>query len=207
MIADRRHRPPVWAFKPQAPNGGDPARSKETAMSRQARCGLALLLCALCIVKAEARQPAASATWAGTWQLNLAESRFSSARPRSERRTIELTGRRMSIRSTGIGPTGRRIRFNYSVTLDGRFHPLSGNPDGDSIAVRLVDPRRVSISVRRHGRLSATAATKVSTNRLVMERDRLKESGSPSHDVLVYDRVRRAAESSTRLRAGQFRYT
>lgn len=82
------------------------------------------------------------------------------------------------------------MHFNYSATLDARFHPLVGNPDGDSIALQLVGPRKVTIRVRRNGKLAATAATQVSANRLVMDRHRLALSGRPSEDVLVYDRVR-----------------
>jgi hypothetical protein len=74
--------------------------------------------------------------------------------------------------------------------MDGRFYPLVGNPDGDSIAMRLASPVSVNIEVRRHGRPSATATTHVSAKRLTMRRHRLALSGSASDDLLVYDRVR-----------------
>lgn len=95
----------------------------------------------------------------------------------------------MSVSSTGMDPTGKPIDFRYSVTLDGRFHPLAGNPDGDRIAVRLAGPRRLKIEVRRGRTLSATATSQVWGERLVMDRRRLKASGSASTDRLVYDRV------------------
>jgi len=155
--------------------------------------GLALATtCALlCIaVPGGARPVSASSEWVGTWRLDLADSRFSGAAPRGEIRTITLANDRMSVRSTVTPASGRDMHFNYSVTLDGRFHPPVGNPDGDSIALRLVDPRKVTIQVRRKGKLAATAATQVSSNRLVMDRRRLELSRSPSEDILVYKRVR-----------------
>jgi len=130
-----------------------------------------------------------SSTWAGTGRLDLAQSRFSGSAPRAETRTIAFAGNRMSVRSAGIGPSGAPMRFSYSVTLDGRFHPLIGNPDGDRIAVRLVNPRAMSIEVRRGARHSASATTHVSLNRLVMDRHRLTADGI-SRDILVYRRAR-----------------
>lgn len=160
-------------------------------MSARAILALGLLCGGLCLSQASDARPVwPSTTWAGTWRLNPSQSRFSGPAPRAESRTIGLSGNRMSVRSSGVGPSGARTHFHYSVTLDGRFHPLVGNPDGDSIAMRLVSPAKVSIAVRRDGRPSATATMEVSAKRLVMDRRRLKLSGSPSEDVLVYDRAR-----------------
>lgn len=150
-----------------------------------------LIACALLFgqpLLAHAARP--SSAWAGTWRLNIPHSRFSGPAPRGETRTIEVSGRRMTVRACVLDSAGKTIRFHYSVTLDGRFSPLVGNPDGDSIAVRLVNPRRTVIEVRRGAKISATAVTGVSSKRLVMERSRLLRAGSPSRDRLVYDRVR-----------------
>jgi len=145
----------------------------------------------LCVPQAsDARPLNASAAWAGTWRLDLSQSKFSASKPRSETRTIGLSGNRFEVRSDVVGPSGMLTHFHYSVTLDGRFHPLIGNPDGDSIAMRLVTPRKMRITVRRNGKTSATATTEVSRTRLVMDRRRLKLSGSSSEDILVYVRVR-----------------
>lgn len=138
----------------------------------------------------DARPLTASKDWAGTWILNLRASRFSASAPKSEIRTIVLSGSKMFVRSNFIDPRGASKHFHYSVTLDGRFHPLVGNPDGDSIAARLITARKVSITVRRNGMSSATATTEVSETRLVMQRHRLELSGSPSEDILLYDRSR-----------------
>ena len=150
-----------------------------------ATCGLLWIA-----APAAARPVSASSDWVGTWRLDLSHSRFSGVAPRGEVRTVTLANNRMSVRSTVTPASGRDMHFNYSVTLDGRFHPLVGNPDGDSIALRLVDPRKVTIQVRRNGKLAATAATQVSSHRLVMDSRRFQLSGNPSEDVLVYARVR-----------------
>lgn len=152
---------------------------------------LAFICGTLCIPQVgDARPPSASPAWAGTWRLDLSQSKFSTLKPRAETRTIGFSGNRFEVRSSAIGPSGKRTHFHYSVTLDGRFHPLIGNPDGDSIAMRLVTPRKMLITVRRNGKTSATATTEVSATRLVMDRRRLKLSGTPSEDILVYVRLR-----------------
>jgi len=131
-----------------------------------------------------------STAWAGIWRLNLSNSKFSGGVPRAETRTITVSRNKMLVRSIGVDPSGKRIRFNYSVTLDGRSHPLIGNPDGDRIAVRLVSPRQLTIQARRMHKLSARATSEVSADCLVMDRRRLNAAGGTSNEILVYDRVR-----------------
>ena len=146
---------------------------------------------ALCVSQPTDGRPVnPSGAWAGTWRLSLAQSRFSRDAPRGETRSINVSAHGMSVRSSGIAASGKRINFSYSLTLDGRFHPLVGNPDGDSISARLINPRKMSIAVRRSGKLAATATTELSARHLVMYRHRLKLSGNQSEDVLIYDRVR-----------------
>lgn len=160
-------------------------------MNVLSKASLAIVCALFCASQpAYARSISASRAWVGSWRLNLSHSKFSGAAPKAETRTITVSGGRMSVRSAGVGPSGKPIHFNYSVTLDGRFHPLVGNPDGDRIAVRLANPRKILIRVRRGQEPSATAVTEVSGERLVMERHRLKSSGAASDDRLVYDRVR-----------------
>ena len=156
--------------------------------SKLALASACALMCAA--APGDARPVAASHEWVGTWRLDLHHSRFSGVAPRGEIRTIAVANNRMSVRSTVTPASGRDMHFNYNVTLDGRFHPLVGNPDGDSIALRLVNPRKVTIQVQRNGKPAAVAATEVSSHRMVMDRRRLQLSGSPSEDLLVYDRVR-----------------
>lgn len=161
-------------------------------MNARIKLCIALLCVGLSATQpARAQRVAPSANWAGTWQLNPHESKFSSGSATGrEKRTIAISHNRMSVDSAVTTPAGKALRFRYSVALDGRFYPLVGNPDGDSIAMRLLSPAKVAIEVRRDGKRSATATSEVTANRLRMERHRLPLSGSPSDDVLVYDRVR-----------------
>lgn len=170
---------------------GNLSHPKESHMRANVIAAAAFFCGSLCVAQAsDARPPAASPAWTGTWRLDLSRSKFSASEPRAETRTIALSGDRMMVRSDVTGPSGKQTHFHYYVTLDGRFHPLIGNPDGDSIAMRLVTANKVRISVRRNGKTSATATTEVSEKQLVMDRRRLKLSGTPSEDILVYVRVR-----------------
>ena len=159
-------------------------------MNSMKHVGVALMIVAALPRAAAAAPVSPSLSWSGTWQLNLRESMFSGAAPKWERRTIAIRGREMTTQSSGETADGKPIRFSYTVKLDGEFHPLVGNPDGDSISMQLISPQKVEIEVRRRGQRSATAVSAVSPNRIRMERHRLPLSGSPSDDMLVYDRVR-----------------
>lgn len=151
----------------------------------------AAMLCIAAVPGQAAAKPMTpSKAWSGTWRLNVSQSRFSTPAPRWETRTVSISHNQMVTRSRGVSARGKAIHFNYAVTLDGRFHPLVGNPDGDSISMRMVSPATVAIEVQRGRRTAATATATAGTRRLVMKRHRLPLSGSPSDDLLVYDRVR-----------------
>ena len=158
-------------------------------MRARTRVMAAVVGSALCVAMPAGAKTSPSSQWDGTWRLDLARSRFSAAAPRAEVRSIEVVDGKMIVRSVVTPRSGKKMLFYYSVTLDGRFHRLSGNPDGDSISMRLVDPRRVDITIRRGGKTSARAMTQVSGDRLVMERQRFQLSGSPSRDTMSYRRV------------------
>lgn len=160
-------------------------------MNGLSRIAVALLCAGAAIPQqAVAKSVSPSTAWNGTWRLNVGLSKFSAPAPRWETRTVSISHNRMVTRSRGVTAGGKAIHFSYGVSLDGKFHPLVGNPDGDSISMHLITPETVAIEVQRNHRTAATATTTVGARRLVMKRHRLPLSGSPSVDMLVYDRVR-----------------
>ena len=140
---------------------------------------------------ASAKTPTASPLWSGTWQLNLAGSKLSApAGMRSETRVYEVHGNNLTVTATGTDPSGKAMNYSYSGALDGKAHPMVGNPVGDSIALSLVNPRRANITVRMGTVVTATATSDVSPDgkRLTLKRRTLHGKASPTIEVLAFDK-------------------
>src|SRR5215218_5071154 len=115
-------------------------------MAMNAPTKLALMLSAVVIAlpqTANAKSPALSKSWAGTWHLNMEKSKFSSEdfTPKSDTRTYTVAGNRLTMRSTAINANGTTMKWSYSANTDGKWYSTSGNPNTDHIALTLVSPR------------------------------------------------------------------
>lgn len=137
---------------------------------------------------------ALSKAWNGTWQLNTEKSKFSSAQytPKSDVRTYTVTGNRLTMRSNGTNAAGKTMKWSYSARTDGRWYPVSGNPNVDRIALTLVSPREFTSNTRLKGKPSARAAATVSADAkvLTINRSILDAKGGPTNDSMVFDRTR-----------------
>jgi hypothetical protein len=135
---------------------------------------------------------APSAQWEGTWQLNMAHSKFATPGKRSETRTYRINGNKVKLTSTGTDARGKAEKFSYSAAYDGKWYPMVGNPRGDSIALTLDNPRVSKAKVRRNGVLTATASLEVSADgkHLTLNRKTLNAKKAPTVEVLAFDKVR-----------------
>jgi len=128
--------------------------------------------------------------WNGTWHLNVAKSKFASpAKEQSETRTYQVAGNRVMMKSSSKDASGKAMSFSYSATLDGKWSPMHGNPNADSISVTAVSGREIKASSRQHGKASAesTAAVSADGKHLTLTRKIVGLKGSPT-DVLAFDR-------------------
>ena len=158
---------------------------------------LALTLSALAIAMpqaASAQSGALSKSWAGTWHLNTAKSKFSSKEftTKSETRTYALDGKRLSMRSTGVNAAGKTMKWSYSATPDGKWYPATGNPNADRVALTFVSPREFKSRTSLKGKPAARSTVTLSADgkELRLARSILTAKGGPTDDTLVYERVK-----------------
>ena len=158
---------------------------------------LALTLSAVAIAMpqaASAKSGALSKSWAGTWHLNTAKSKFSSKdfTTKSETRTYALDGKRLSMRSTGVNDAGKTIKWSYSAPTDGKWYPASGNPNADRVALTFVSPREFKSRTSLKGKPAARSTVTLSADgkELRLARSILNAKGGPTNDTLVYERVK-----------------
>ena len=158
---------------------------------------LALTLSVLTIVTpqtASAQSSALSKSWAGTWQLNTAKSKFSSKEftTKSETRTYTLDGKRLTLRSTGVNAAGKTMKWGYSAATDGKWYPTSGNPNTDRVSLTFVSPREFKARTTLKGKPAARSTVTLSADgkELRLARSILTAKGGPTTDTLVYERAK-----------------
>ena len=128
--------------------------------------------------------------WNGTWHLDAAKSKFaSSSKEQSETRTYDMSGGKVTVKSSSKDPAGKELNFSYSAGTDGKSYPMIGNPNADSISLNAVSTRQIKARSRLHGKLSVRSAATVSADgkHLTINRKMLRIKGAPT-DVLEFDR-------------------
>src|SRR6185369_15258054 len=126
--------------------------------------------------------------WNGTWHLNAAKSKFaSSAKEASETRTYDISGDKVTMKSSSKNPAGKALNFSYSAGYDGKWYPMTGNPNADSIMLHVVSDHEVKATSRMHGKTAVESTATVSPDgkHLTLKRHMVRLKGAPT-DVLEF---------------------
>ena len=128
--------------------------------------------------------------WNGTWHLDAAKSKFaSSAKEASETRTYDISGKKVTMKSSSKNAAGKELNFSYTAGYDGKWYPMVGNPNADRIMLRVVSDREFRASSRLRGKPSvhSTATVSADGKHLTLTRKMLRMKGAPT-DVLEFER-------------------
>lgn len=158
-------------------------------MNGQSKFALILAGLAIAIPQGVSAAPDAK-LWNGTWHLNVAKSKFSSAaKQQSETRTYDVSANKVTMKSSSKDLSGKVMNFSYSAGFDGKYYPMIGNPNADRIALTLVSDREFKAKTTLRGKPSAASSATVSADgkHLVLKRKMLRMKGAPT-DVLEFDR-------------------
>jgi len=128
--------------------------------------------------------------WNGTWHLNAAKSKFTSdAKEASETRTYDISGGKVTMKSSSKDPSGKELNFGYSAGYDGKWYPMAGNPNADRISLTAVSGREMRSKSQLKGKPSTQTTATVSADgkHLQITRKVVRMKGAPT-DVLEFDR-------------------
>ena len=153
----------------------------------------ALVATAIVFTIPAAAQSADTSPFNGTWKLDSAASKFTSARViGSETRTYEVSGDKVKMTSTGTDVSGKQMSVSYTAAYDGKYYPMTGNPVGDNIALKRIDGRTVEATVRKGKKVTGHGKTTVSADgeSLVLTRSLLREKGKSAVDELHFVKQR-----------------
>jgi len=127
----------------------------------------------------------------GTWKLNVGKSKFHPGPPPlSATLSYEASG--SGVKRTGemVNADGTKISFEYTAEYDGKDYPVTGNPNGDTIALKKVNDRTVEATLKKGGKVTTTAHRLVSTDgkTLTLTITGTDAKGQKIHNVQVFDK-------------------
>jgi hypothetical protein len=96
------------------------------------------------------------------------------------------------MKSTGTNAAGKTMKWSYSAVANGRWYPVTGNPNTDHIALIFVSPREFKSKTKLKGKASARSTATVSADGkvLTINRSILNAKGGPTDDTMVFDRTK-----------------
>jgi hypothetical protein len=137
-------------------------------------------------LSAQATDPAS-----GTWELNLAKSKFSPGPPpKSQTRTYEVTGGDVKYSLKGVDAEGKPTLVQYTAKYDGKDYPVTGSQDFDAIALKRVDAASAQASLKKGGKTIQTSMRVVSKDgkTLTLTTTGKDAKGQAVNNVLVFDK-------------------
>jgi ABC-type xylose transport system substrate-binding protein len=128
---------------------------------------------------------------AGTWKLNAAKSTFSPG-PAPKSMTIVYTpADDMLTIAVDVEPaTGAAQKWAMTAAYDGKDHPVTGNPDADTISMKRINETTGESTFKKGGKVMAVNTRVLSADgkTLTITTKGTTSDGKPRHDVAVYDK-------------------
>lgn len=127
----------------------------------------------------------------GTWRLNVAKSRFEFGLPKTEVRTYvsrEANGVEATFSRTDAA--GKPYEVTYSANYDERDYPYVGAPEGDTIALKIVDAFTVDAVIKKAGVVVQRSRTVTSQDRSTRTATvRAQTAAGLRTEVAVFDKL------------------
>lgn len=128
----------------------------------------------------------------GTWKLNAAKSTYSPG-PAPKSMTIIYTpgaGDTLTISVEVVPATGAPQKWEMTASYDGKDHPVTGNPDADSISMKRVNETSGESTFKKGGKVMAVNTRVISADgkTLTITSKGTTADGKPRSDVAVYDK-------------------
>ena len=128
---------------------------------------------------------------AGTWELNLAKSKYSPGPPpQSETRTYEVTGQQVKMTADRINDKGETVVYTFTANHDGKDYPYTGHPLHDTISLTPVDDFTVNFTHKKAGKISGTGTRVMSKDgkTMTISFNGTNPKGEPIEVIFVFDK-------------------
>jgi hypothetical protein len=127
----------------------------------------------------------------GTWNLNLAKSKFDPGpAPKSDSRTYVERAQGVTVTVNIVAASGSTISEHATYNYDGKDYPIIGNPREDALSLKRVNARTTIITQKLSGKAVGTETRVISADGKVMtiSAKGTDAKGVPFERVAVYDK-------------------
>jgi len=127
----------------------------------------------------------------GTWRLNAAKSKFTPGpAPKSSSVTFSAAGQGVKAVIDTVGADGSKVHWEYTANFDGKAYPVTGNPDGDMVVARRINPTSIETSYTLKGKATTVNTRVVSADgkTLTVTSTGTNAQGQKINNVQVFDR-------------------
>jgi hypothetical protein len=100
----------------------------------------------------------------GTWRLNEAKSKITSGTTKFTSVTFKDMFGNIKVANDGIDANCKPIHVEWSGKFDGKDYPVTGDPNVDTRSYTKVNDRTLHVTVKKNGKVTATAHTVVSAD-------------------------------------------
>lgn len=101
---------------------------------------------------------------AGTWVLNLEKSKYApGTAPKSQTSVFAADAKGIKVVTNAVTASGPS-KTEYTATFDGKDHPVKGNADWDTTAIKRVDARTIEFTRKKGGKVVQTARSVVAAD-------------------------------------------
>jgi hypothetical protein len=128
----------------------------------------------------------------GTWQLNLAKSKYNPGPPpRSQILNYTPFGNKgLKVRAEIADAQGNKTVTEYSANYDAKDYPVTGSPDADTVSMKHIDAATAERTYTKAGKVTTFARRAVSRDGkiLTITINGANANGQRVNNVLVFDK-------------------
>ena len=126
----------------------------------------------------------------GTWNLNIAKSKFSGTAPKSGNRVYTESADGTTLDQKMVGADGKEMSMHVTIKYDGKDHPITGNPDADSVSAKAIDSHTSDFTLTKGGKVVGSVHRVVSADgkTLTVHNKGTHADGKTYDDTLVFDK-------------------
>jgi hypothetical protein len=100
----------------------------------------------------------------GTWVLNLEKSKYApGTAPKSQTTVFSADAKGIKVVTDAVTASGPS-KTEYTATFDGKDHPVKGNADWDTTALKRIDARTIEFTRKKGGKVVQTATSAVAAD-------------------------------------------
>lgn len=126
---------------------------------------------------------------AGTWRLNVAQSKYETgAPPKSQTTTLHAMDGGLHEVVERVNADGSTTRWEVMAKYDGRDYPVTGDPSRDTVAMTRVDQNTVDIVNKKAGAVVSRMRIVVAADNRSRTNTVTDPSGKKTTALLFFDR-------------------